>query len=121
MRITTSVVLFYVWLTASANLIQEVGWTSSIGISGTTSVGDTLSGGIAEINSINAGNLVVESLISVYLTVATAIEAFLTGLTAGPRLMLNIGMPLEFVAFIHAPLALLGGRYLIYAVSGREL
>lgn len=121
MKITVSVVLFYVYWTAAANLIEVVGWTEAIGIAGQTGVGETLSDAVAELGSINAGNLAVESLISVYLVITTAVETFLVALSAGPRLLVNLGIPIEFVLFIHAPVPLLAGRLLIYAASGREL
>ena len=120
MRITLSVVLFYVWLTATAALLEGIGWLESIGVTSTAGAGDTLSDGIAELNDIEAGNLAVESLISIYLVLTTTVESFLQALTAGPRIMLNLGVPLEFVAFVHAPLALLAGRFLIFMLSGRE-
>lgn len=120
MRITMSVVLFYVWLTATAAFVEAIGWLESIGVTGSAGAGETLSEGIAELNDIEAGNLAVESLISIYLVVTTTIEAFLRGLSAGPRIMLNLGVPLEIVAFIHAPLALIAGRFLIFMLTGRE-
>lgn len=121
MRRSTSIVLFYLWFTASANLITEVGWTKAMGVSGTASVGGEISEAVAELGNINAGNLAIESLVSVYLVVTTTIKSFLLALSAGPRLLINVGMPIEIVLFIHAPIPLLGGLMLVYAISGREL
>ena len=120
MRVTLSVVLFYVWLNATAAFVEAIGWLEALGVQSGAGAGDTLSDGIAELNDIEAGNLAVESLISIYLVVTTTIEAFLGALTAGPRIMLNMGVPLEIVAFLHAPLALLAGRFTIFILTGRE-
>ena len=121
MRITTSIVLFYVWLTASANLLIETGFTSALGIGLSTSAGDALSKAIDGLSSIQGGGISSESLLGVFTIVASAGEAFVLGLVAGPRLLLGLGIPEIFVVFIHAPLGLLAARFGIYMLSERSV
>lgn len=121
MRITTSVVMFYVWFMAAGALIDSVGLTDAMGVAGTTSAGDRFGEAIESLNQISGGGISAESLIGIYTLVTSSIEGFLLALTAGPRLLVNVGIPMEFVIFLHAPIALLAGRLLIYTWSGRDL
>jgi hypothetical protein len=121
MKITTSIVLFYVWLTASANLLIEVGFADALGVSLDTTAGGEFQQGIQRFGSIEASGLSADSLLGVFIVIANSLDGFIAALTAAPRLLLNLGIPSVFVVFIHAPLALLGTRLLIFVLSGREL
>lgn len=120
MRITTSVVLFYIWLTAAANLLIETGFASAMGIALNTSAGDQLAEAVQALGDIEAGGLSAESLLGVYTVVTSAANGFLVGLTAAPRIMIGLGIPLVFVTFIHAPLGLLAARFGIYMLAERS-
>jgi hypothetical protein len=121
MKITTSIVLFYVWLAASANLLVEVGFAKTIGVSLETTAGGKFEQALTEFGNIQASGLASDSLIGVYIVIATSVQGFVAALTVAPRFLLNLGIPSVFVVFLHAPLALLGTRLLIFVVSGREI
>lgn len=121
MRITTSIVLFYVWFIASAGLMDSVGLTDAMGVAGTVSAGEQFGEAITELNNISGGGISAQSLVGIYTVVSSSIEGFLLALTAGPRLLANIGIPMPFVIFVHAPVALLAGRLMLYVLSGRDL
>lgn len=121
MRITTSIFMSYLWLTAAANLLIETGVSASMGITTNLSAGQKLVAAKESLSSIEANGIAVESLIGVFITVAKVIEALAAGLFAGPNLMLNLGIPAPIVGFIFAPLPLLAGRAIIYALSGRDI
>lgn len=121
MKITTSVVLFYVWLTAGANLLVEIGFADALGIALQTTAGESFGEAVAALGDIQAGGLSAESLLGVFTVISNSVQAFLVALTMGPRFMLNLGIPSVFVVFIHAPIGLLGARLLIYTLSGREI
>mgnify|MGYP000311812585 CR=1 FL=1 len=121
MRITTSVVMFYVWLTAGASLLEITGISESMGLSTEFSVGSQIQQSVDALGSISGGGLGVESLIGVFTLVTSSIQVFASALTAGPRLMIAMGIPVEIAVFLHAPAALLAGRLGIYALSGRDI
>lgn len=121
MKITTSIVLFYVWLTAAANLLVEIGFAEALGIPLQTSAGESFGDAVAALGDIQAGGLSGESLLGVFTVISNSVEGFLVALTMGPRFMINLGIPSVFVVFLHAPIGLLGARLLIYSLSGREL
>ena len=121
MRITTSVVLAYVWLYASASLLVSIGFAEAIGVPMDETAGESFQQAIDEAGNVDAGNLAVESLIGIYTVVTGSVEAIVTALTTAPRFLIGLGIPTEFVLFIHAPLGLLTGRYLIYMLSERSM
>lgn len=119
MRITTSIIAFYVWLTAASNLLLETGFVAASNQQAPVAASDRLTQGIAQLQNIETGNIAAESLLGLYVAVSAAVEGFLTALTAGPQILLSLGVPMAFVAFLHAPLALVAGRFGIYVLSGR--
>ncbi|WP_344403717.1 hypothetical protein [Catellatospora chokoriensis] len=112
--------LFYVWLTAAANLLVETGFAAAIGVPLDVSAGEKLRDAIRSLGEIRGGGLSVESLIGVFNVVTNAGEAFALGVFAGPRLLAALGIPIEFVVFLHSPLGLLVARFGIYMLSERS-
>jgi len=121
MRITTGIIMFYLWLTGAANLLESTGISAAMGLSTSYSAGAKLEEAVDALGSISGGGLAVEELIGIFVLLARAVEAFAAGLTAGPRLMAAMGIPTAIVVFIHIPVALFAARLGIYALSGREL
>lgn len=121
MKITTSVILFYVWLTSAANLVESTGLASAMGISTSTSAAAEINNAVEALGNVSGGGVAAESLLGVFTVLASSVQAFTAALTAGPRLMSSLGIPLPIVVFLHAPVALLAARLGIYALSGREL
>jgi len=121
MKITTSIMMFYVWLTAAANLLESTGIAGALGVETSTSVAKEINDAVTALGDVSGGGVAAESLLGVFTVLANSVQAFTAGLTAGPRLLSSIGLPIEFVIFLHAPVALLTARLGIYALSGREL
>lgn len=119
MRMATGIVMIYVWIGAASNLLLETGFIAATNQQAPQAASDRVTQGIEELQSIDAGSIAAESLIGLYVTVSTSAEAFLTALFAGPQLMLALGIPAAFVAFLHAPLVLIAGRFGIYMLTGR--
>jgi len=121
MRITTSIVLTYIWLYASAALLVSIGFADAIGVPMDESAGDQLIDAVEEAGNVDAGNLAVESLIGIYTVITGSMQAITSAVTTAPRFMIGLGIPTEFVVFLHAPLLLLTGRFLIYILSERSM
>ena len=119
MRLATAVVSFYIWLTAASNLLLETGFIAAANRQAPTAASDELAAGVAELQDIQAGSIAAESTIGLFVTVATAAEAFSTALLAAPQIMLSFGIPTVYVVFLHAPLGLIAGRFIIYILAGR--
>ena len=121
MRITTSIVLAYVWLYASASLLVAIGFADALGVPMDETAGEQFTNALDEAGNVDAGNLAVESLIGIYTVVTGSVQAIVSALTTAPRFMIGLGIPTEFVVFLHAPLVLLSGRFLIYMLSERSM
>jgi len=121
MRITTSIVMFYVWFTAGANLLESTGLADAMGVTTSTSAAQKLNNAVNALGDVTGGGVAADSLIGVYTVITESIAAFGAGLTAGPRIMSSLGIPIEIVLFLHAPVALFAARLGIYALSGRDL
>lgn len=120
MRITTSIIMFYTWLTAAANLLESTGIAGAMGVKTPTSVGQEVDQAVEAFGSVTGTGGAQETLLGVFSVVTNAAEAFTAGLTAGPRIMAAMGVPPEIVVFLHAPLGLLAARFGVYMLSGRE-
>lgn len=121
MRITTSVIMMYLWITASASVIEGIGVAEDFGINSSIGVDSGLATAVQGLNDIEGGGISAESLVGLYSLGSGAVETLVGGLTAGPRIALGLGIPAEFVVFLFAPVPLLAGRMFIYALSGRDL
>lgn len=121
MKITTSVVMFYLWLTAAANLIEVTGVASAMGVDTGVHAGDRLHDAVSALGQVQGGGGAAESLLGVFNLISNSVWTFTSALSAGPRILSGLGIPIEIVIFLHAPVALFAARLGIYALSGREL
>jgi len=121
MRITTSVIMFWLWFMASAALLEATGVAQSMGVSTTLGAGAGLQTAVQGASTISAGGISAQSMVGIATIVTGMAQTLTGGLTAGPRIMANVGIPPAFIAFLHAPIALLAGRMLIYTLSRRSI
>jgi len=119
MRTTISVVSFYIWLTAASNLLLETGFVEATQGRVQVTATDHFSSAIGGMQQVTGGGVSSESLIGLYIAVTEAAKGITDALTAAPQMMHAIGLPMVFVAFLHAPLGLIAGRYGIYLLTGR--
>lgn len=121
MRITTSYVLFWIWFNAAAAFVEAIGWAKAVGISTSLGAGNGIQTAVEGLQQIESGGVSAESVVGLYIIGAGAIETFVGGLSAGPRILATVGFHPAFIAFLHAPVGLLAGRMIIYAIAQREL
>ena len=120
MRITTSIIMFYAWLTAAANLVESSGLAAALGAHTPTSARSQVGDAINAFGDVSGTGGAQESLLGVFSVVTESGEAFTDALTAGPRILAAMGVPPVIVAFLYAPLGLLAARFGIYLLSGRD-
>ncbi len=121
MRATTSIVLFWIWFDASAALLEATGVAKAMGVSTSLGAGDGLRTAVNGLTQVQSGGVSAQSLVGLTTVATGAVEIFIDGLSAGPRILINIGLPPTIVLFLHAPVGLLAGRMIIYALAQREL
>ena len=121
LRITTSVIMFYVWLTGAANLLEVTGISAQMGVRTEYGAAKAIQDSVQALGQVTGSGISFESLIAIFIVIAKAIQAFTGALTAAPRLMVAMGIPTPIAVFIHVPVALLSARLGIYVLSGRDL
>ncbi|MFD2655335.1 hypothetical protein ACFSUP_04370 [Gracilibacillus thailandensis] len=119
-RITTVIVVFFVYFTAAANLLEITGLAAAMGASTSFTAGNEFQSAVTALQSIQAGSGLTDTLIGIYTGVTNGFRAFLAGVTAGPRLLVNAGVPASFVAFLFAPATVWIGIDIAYYLSGRQ-
>jgi len=119
MRKTFAITIFYLYLTAAANLLEIIGLTEAWGVGtpvGVTTQADKV---VKEAKTIDVGVSILESLISVFSAAASTLEGIARAVFALPLFLESMGIPDPFVAFFMAPAAVIVGRDILHALSGR--
>lgn len=119
-RVAINILLFYTWLTGSANVLMATGVADSWGISLPDNYDNFEQAG-NQMQNISVSGNIVESIVNVALAGFNTLQGVLDVLVAAPQIMTSLGVPAPLVAFVHAPLALVIGLTLFYVLTGREL
>lgn len=119
-RVTTIIVVFFVYFTAAANLLEVTGLAAAMGATTNFTAGSEFTAAVGALENIQAGSGLTDTLIGIYTGVTSAMRAFVAGVTAGPRLLINAGVPASFVAFLFAPATVWVGIDIAYYLSGRQ-
>lgn len=120
-RVTSSVIVFFMFFSAAANLLESTGTTDAMGVQTGVSAGAKLNEAAAAMSQVRGSAGTVESLFSIYTMVTSSMEAFAVGMSAGPRLLSAAGVPSYIIVFLFAPAAVIVGLDILYALSGRDL
>ena len=119
MRKTWAIAVFFVYFNAAAVLIEAVGLTAAWGVESPTGTVAALDNAIAAMNGIQATGGLGDTLFGLFIAAGSAMEAVARAVVAGPLLLNAAGIPGPFVAFLFAPVALIIGRGLLHALTGR--
>ena len=119
-RITTVIIVFFVFFTAAANLLELTGLAAAMGVSTEFTAGSEFRDAVTALQTIQAGSGLTDTLIGIYTGVTNGARAFVAGVTAGPRLLVNAGVPAMFVGFLFAPAVVWMGIDIAYYLSGRQ-
>jgi hypothetical protein len=119
---STNILIFLVALNASAVVIGAVGLGADLGYQPTI-------GGDAEIQTANesAANVEAQSdsafdtFVGAVISAASTITTILGVVTAGPQMLINLGVPAFIVLPLATPLYILVGIDILQIISGRSL
>lgn len=121
MRKSTNIVVFYLFFTGAAALLETAQITTAMGVSVDGSVPAKLEKAKQQMSTIESGGGFGETLWGLYNAVASSVEVMFAAVSAGPRLLTNAGVPPEITAFLFAPAVIIIGVDIAYALSGRDL
>lgn len=120
-RATVSIAVFYLMFSAALTLLSTVGFFEAIGYVGAVPAGDSFQAAVASVDQISAAGGNVDSLIALFTAAAQTVKGLGQAVLAAPQMLIALGVPTAFVAFVHAPLALLVSIDVVYTLTGREL
>jgi hypothetical protein len=119
MRKSFAIAIFLIYFNSAAVLLEVTGVTASWGVASPTGTVQALAEAQQAMNGIQASGGLADTLYGSFTAVASAIEAVGRGVIAGPLLLTAAGVPSPFVVFLFAPAALIVGRDIMHALSGR--
>lgn len=119
MRKVWAIAAFLIYFNAAALLLEVSGVTAAWGVASPTGTTAALGDAQAAMNGIEASGGLGDTLFGSFAAAASAVEAVGRAIVAGPLLLAAAGIPEPFVAFLFAPVALIIGRGILHAVTGR--
>ena len=119
MRKIWAIAAFLIYFNAAAVLLEAVGVTAAWGVESPTGTTAALDDAINAMNGIQASGGLADTLFGSFTAAASVVEAVGRAIVAGPLLLSAAGIPEPFVAFLFAPAALIIGRGVLHALTGR--
>ena len=119
MRKTWAIAIFMIYFNAAAVLLEVTRVTAAWGVESPTGTVAALDNAQAAMNGNQASGGLADTLFGSFAAAAGALEAVARAVVAGPLLLTAAGVPGPFVAFLFAPVALIIGRGLLHALTGR--
>lgn len=119
MRKIWSITIFLIYFNAFAVLLEVTGVTAAWGVESPTGTTAALSDAQAAMNGIQASSGFGETLFGAFAAASSTVEAVGRAIVAGPLLLTSAGIPEPFVAFLFAPVAIIIGRAILHALTGR--
>lgn len=120
MRRSPAIVVFFIYFTAAANVLETVGLTGAMGITTGVTASERLADAQTAAAQVTAGGGFADSLFGIYTAVTSTMRAVVAGVSAGPRLLMAAGIPEWAVVFLFAPAAVIVGLDIVYYLSGRD-
>lgn len=119
MRKVWAIAAFLIYFNAAAVLLEVTGVTAAWGVASPTGTTEALADAQASMNGIRASGGLADTLFGSFAAAGSAIEAVGRAIIAGPLLLTAAGVPAPFTAFLFAPAALIVGRGILHALTGR--
>jgi len=119
MRKIWSIAIFLIYFDAAAVLLEVTGVTAAWGVESPTGVTTALDDAQAAMNGIQASGGLADTLFGSFAAAANIVEAVGRAIVAGPLLLASTPIPAELVAFLFAPVAIIIGRAILHALTGR--
>ena len=119
MRKTWAIAIFMIMFNAGAVLLETTGVTAAWGVESPTGTVDALQDAQAAMNGIQASGGLADTLFGSFAAAGSLIEAVGRAVVAGPLVLNSAGVPAPFTAFLFSAVALIIGRDIIHALTGR--
>jgi len=119
MRKTFAIVFFYIYMNASAVLLEVSGITAAWGVESPTGVTAATAEMTKQFSEIQASGGLADTLFGSFSAAASGVQVMVAAVGAFPLLMESAGVPAPFVVFLFTPAFLITGRDILHALTGR--
>lgn len=119
MRRTPAIVIFFIFFSAAATLLEISGMTAAMGAEAPVGTITALNDAQNAMDGIQASEGLGDTLFGSFTAATAAIEALGRGVFGGPILLTNAGVPGPIVAFLFAPAAIIVGLDILHYLTGR--
>jgi hypothetical protein len=108
-----------VFLNSAAELMRSTGIAAAMGANPEPGAAAKMQTALEATRKIQPGGGFGKTLFQLYISVTSSFQAVFEFITAGPSMLINIGIPEPLVVFLFAPAALIIGRDIAYLLIGR--
>jgi hypothetical protein len=114
------IAVMLVFLNAAAELMRSSGIAEAMGANPEPGAGAKMEAALEAARKVDQGSGVADTLFTLFHAVTNSFEAVFKFVTAGPSMLINIGIPEPLVIFLFLPVPLLIGRDVAYMLTGRS-
>jgi len=118
---STNILIILVALNSAALLIGAVGVGEDIGYQPTVGGDSQIDQANSSADSVSSDRGAFDNFVGAVITAASTLMTIFGVVTAGPRMIINLGVPGAIVVPLAAPLYILVGIDLLEIISGRSL
>ncbi len=119
-RASTVVVVFLIFLNATAVLLESMGFTAALGIETSVQVSESLQNAIDAASNVSIQGGFLETLYGIYNAVGATFRTISEAMLAGPSMLNDVGVPTPITTFLWTGSAIIIGIDLIHILSGRN-
>jgi len=118
---STNILIILVALNSAALLVGAVGVGQDVGYQPTVGGDSQIDDANSSADSVSSNRGAFDSFVGAVITAAQTLMTIFGVVTAGPRMVMNLGVPSAIVVPLAAPLYILVGIDLLEIISGRSL
>jgi len=119
MRISMKIAIVLVFLNSAAELMRATGIAEAMGANPEPGAAAKMQAALEAGRNIQPGGGFGRTLFQLFISVTRSFQAVFEFVTAGPSMLINIGIPEPLVFFLFAPAALIIGRDIAFLLIGR--
>jgi hypothetical protein len=121
MRISTLIVLFFVFMNAGAFMLQSTGVAAHMGVNAETGDPSEIQQAQDAAENINTGNNVGGTLFAMYNSLVGVVESIFAAMFPGAQMLSNLGVPDWFTAYLFSGATIITGVDVIGFLRGSNL
>lgn len=120
-RVTTTILIVLVLMNGTVGIMASSGLSDDLGVDLAPGVSSSMDAAVDEAKAgFSADASIIESTISLILSGVRLFQSLVSGVFAGPAMLINLGFPAWAVVPISAPLYIIAALEFIFIATGRD-